>query len=72
MLVSIDKRASALKTILEARHFAINYLPDDAAELIEVFARKTGMKGADRFTNHSWIKLVTGNVTVSLSLLEGS
>ena len=60
MLVSIDKHTSALKTILEARHFAINYLPDDAADLAEVFAGKTSMKGADRFTKHSWIKLVTG------------
>jgi flavin reductase (DIM6/NTAB) family NADH-FMN oxidoreductase RutF len=49
MLVSINKRTSALKTILEARHFAINYLPDDAADLAELFAEKTSIKGADRF-----------------------
>src|SRR5882672_1074363 len=31
MLVSIDKRTSALQTILTARHFALNFLPRDAA-----------------------------------------
>ena len=31
----------------------MNYLPDDAADLAEVFAGKTSMKGADRFTKHS-------------------
>ena len=27
MLVTVDKRTSALQTILDAKHFAINYLP---------------------------------------------
>ena len=60
MLVSVDKRTSALNTILEAQHFAINYLPDDAAELADAFAGKTSAKGADRFDPKSWITLATG------------
>jgi flavin reductase (DIM6/NTAB) family NADH-FMN oxidoreductase RutF len=60
MLVSVDKRTSALNTILEARHFAINYLPDDAAELADAFAGKTSAKGADRFDAASWTTLATG------------
>jgi flavin reductase (DIM6/NTAB) family NADH-FMN oxidoreductase RutF len=60
MLVSVDKRTSALNTILEARHFAINYLPDDAAALSEAFAGKTSAKGPDRFGSRRWNKLVTG------------
>src|SRR5229473_1559748 len=31
MLVSIDKRTAALQTILAARHFALNFLPREAA-----------------------------------------
>jgi flavin reductase (DIM6/NTAB) family NADH-FMN oxidoreductase RutF len=60
MLVSVDKRTSALNAILEARHFAINYLPDDAVELADAFAGKTSAKGADRFDAKSWITLATG------------
>jgi len=60
MLVSVDKRTSALDTILEARHFAINYLPDDAADLADAFAGKTSAKGADRFAAESWTSLATG------------
>ncbi len=60
MLVSVDKRTSALNSILEARHFAINYLPDAAAELADAFAGKTSAKGADRFDAKSWTTLATG------------
>jgi flavin reductase (DIM6/NTAB) family NADH-FMN oxidoreductase RutF len=60
MLVSVDKRTSALNAILDARHFAINYLPDGAAELADAFGGKTSAKGVDRFDAKSWTTLVTG------------
>src|SRR3981081_349153 len=46
MLVSVDKRTSALPTILDARHFAINYLSSERRGLADVFGGKTGLKGA--------------------------
>jgi flavin reductase (DIM6/NTAB) family NADH-FMN oxidoreductase RutF len=60
MLVSVDKRTSALNAILEARHFAINYLPDNAQDLADAFAGKTSAKGADRFDANAWTTLATG------------
>ena len=60
MLVSIDKRTSALSTILAARHFAINYLPRNAAAIADIFAGKGPQKGADRFKTAQWGKLTTG------------
>jgi flavin reductase (DIM6/NTAB) family NADH-FMN oxidoreductase RutF len=60
MLVSVDKRTSALRTILEAQHFAINYLPDSASNVADAFAGKTSVKGADRFDAESWTTLATG------------
>jgi hypothetical protein len=60
MLVSVDKRTSALATILEARHFAINYLPSGQKALADIFGGKSDLKGADRFGTASWIKLATG------------
>jgi len=60
MMVSIDKRTSALATILAARHFAINYLPKDGAEIADAFGGKGPLKGADRFSIGQWGKLTTG------------
>jgi flavin reductase (DIM6/NTAB) family NADH-FMN oxidoreductase RutF len=60
MMVSIDKRTSALSTILSARHFAINYLSRDAAPLADMFGGKGPQKGAARFRSEAWGKLTTG------------
>lgn len=60
MLVAVDKRTSALATIVDAGHFAINYLPRDASDLADIFAGKTELKGASRFQTASWTALVTG------------
>ncbi len=60
MLVSIDKRTSALATIVAARHFAINYLPRQARAVADAFGGKTPLKGADRFQDGAWETRVTG------------
>jgi flavin reductase (DIM6/NTAB) family NADH-FMN oxidoreductase RutF len=60
MLVSVDKRTSALATILAARHFAINFLPREAGAMADDFAGKSQKKGADRFEAGRWGELTTG------------
>jgi flavin reductase (DIM6/NTAB) family NADH-FMN oxidoreductase RutF len=60
MLVSIDKRTSALATILSARHFALNFLPREAAGIADMFGGKGAQKGADRFETGRWGTLTTG------------
>lgn len=60
MLVSVDKRTSALPTILDAGHFAINYLCSAQRGLADVFGGKSDLKGADRFTGAYWTTLATG------------
>ena len=60
MMVSVDKRTSALATIIEARHFAINYLPKSAAALADIFGGKSDLKGAARFDVDAWTTLGTG------------
>jgi flavin reductase (DIM6/NTAB) family NADH-FMN oxidoreductase RutF len=60
MLVSIDQRTSALAVVLAARHFAVNFLPRDAAALAESFGGKGELKGAARFAAGEWIELATG------------
>src|SRR5437660_12245718 len=54
MLVSIDKRTSALQTILAARHFALNFLPREAVEIADMFGGKGPQKGAERFAIGRW------------------
>src|SRR3974377_1566799 len=60
MLVSVDKRTSALQTILAARHFALNFLPREAAAIADVFGGKGPQKGAERFDIGNWGTLKTG------------
>jgi flavin reductase (DIM6/NTAB) family NADH-FMN oxidoreductase RutF len=60
MLVAIDKRTSALATILAARHFALNYLPSEARAIVDAFSGRTPQKGADRFQDGQWQTHVTG------------
>ena len=60
MMVSIDKRTSALATVLAARHFAINYLPRGSESVAETFGGKGALKGADRFEAAQWTVLTTG------------
>ena len=60
VLVSVDKRTSALQTILAARHFALNFLPRDAADIADMFGGKGSKKGAERFEAGRWGTLRTG------------
>ena len=60
MLVSIDKRTSALAAILESRHFAINYLAGDQGDIADIFGGKSELKGSDRFSRGAWATLSTG------------
>ena len=60
MLVSIDKRTSALRTIVAARHFALNFLPREAVEIADMFGGKAPQKGAERFAAGRWGTLRTG------------
>lgn len=60
MIVSIDRKTSALAGIVSRRHFAINYLPAEAAALADAFGGRTGVSGADRFAAGEWTTLATG------------
>ncbi len=60
MLVSIDHKTSALASVLEAKHFAINYLPQGAEDVVDLFSGKSPLKGAARFEAGRWGPLATG------------
>jgi len=60
MVVSIDKKTSALQQVLESRHYAINYLAQDQQAIADMFGGRGDLKGADRFTTAAWGKLASG------------
>ena len=69
MLVSIEKKTSALKIILESNHFAINILPLGTEELANLFTGKGGLKGADRFDPELWTIMTTGAPIYSSAIM---
>ncbi|MGK9055039.1 flavin reductase family protein [Neorhizobium petrolearium] len=60
LMVSVGSATSALGTIRNAGHFAINYLSAADRDLIDVFGGKTERKGADRFDPGRWCTLTSG------------
>jgi flavin reductase (DIM6/NTAB) family NADH-FMN oxidoreductase RutF len=44
MLASIDRRTSALATVLTAGHFAVNFLPRNASAIADLFGGKGTLK----------------------------
>jgi flavin reductase (DIM6/NTAB) family NADH-FMN oxidoreductase RutF len=60
MLVSVDRKTSALAGIVSRRHFAINFLPANAAKVADAFGGRAGLSGAARFTAGEWRVLTTG------------
>jgi flavin reductase (DIM6/NTAB) family NADH-FMN oxidoreductase RutF len=60
LLVAIDKKTSALPTVLAAGHFAVNFLPREASALADLFGGKGTLKGAARFETAAWGVLTTG------------
>ena len=68
MLVSIDKRTSALAAVLAARHFAVNFLSTEATEIADMFGGKGSLKGAARFETARWQTLTTGAPVLASAL----
>jgi flavin reductase (DIM6/NTAB) family NADH-FMN oxidoreductase RutF len=60
MMVSIDRKTSALAGVLSQRHFAVNFLDAAAAHVATAFGGKSGLQNADRFVEDEWATLATG------------
>jgi flavin reductase (DIM6/NTAB) family NADH-FMN oxidoreductase RutF len=60
MAVSVSRSTSALAEILALGQFAINFLPDDAEDLVPIFGGSAHVSGADRFRPEDWTTLASG------------
>jgi len=68
LLVSVDRKTSALETIRASGAFAVNFLPDSAADLSKAFGGGSGASGAERFAGAAWTKLQTGSPVLADAL----
>ena len=60
MLVSIDRKTSALSAVTSSEHFAVNFLHADDGHVADAFSGKAGLSGSERFLDGEWTTLVTG------------
>lgn len=60
MLVSIDQKTGALASVLDRKHFAVNFLPATAGHVADMFGGKAGVHGTARFADGEWTTLTTG------------
>lgn len=60
LLVSVNTSASAYRTIIAQRHFAVNILTHEQQSIADRFAGRDGLKGADRFRGAQWRVLASG------------
>jgi len=68
LLVSVDHKTSALAGILARRHFAVNFLPAEAAMVADAFGGRAGISGVARFVDGEWTTLATGAPVYRLAL----
>ena len=60
MLVSIDRKTSALSAVTSSGHFAINFLDTEASDVADAFSGKAGLSGSERFRDGEWTTMVSG------------
>jgi len=60
MVVSVDRKTTALEGILESGSFAVNFLPEGTAALAKAFGGRTDEDRAARFAEGEWGELATG------------
>ncbi|MCW6507115.1 flavin reductase family protein [Lichenifustis flavocetrariae] len=60
MLICINRTSSSYPIILKRRHFCVNIVHADQAELAGRFAGINGIKGAARYDGADWITMGTG------------
>ena len=65
MMVSISNSTSSLAVVLAAGHFAINYLTQADADLVDLFSGRAGPKGEERFEASRWETGQTGAPVLS-------
>lgn len=70
LLVCVNTAARSAQALLTNGVFCVNCLSSEDKALADVFAGRTGLQGADRFSKGEWIRLTTGAPVLATSLVS--
>jgi flavin reductase len=69
LLVCLNRRSHTNSVVLENGVFCVNTLRDGGAEIADLFAGRTGVKGVERFATGEWSVLATGSPALASAVV---
>ena len=69
LLVCINRRSQTNPVVVENGVFCVNTLGAGGAEIADIFAGRTGVKGTDRFATGEWTVLTTGSPVLTSAVI---
>jgi len=69
LLMCLNRRSQTNPAVVENGVFCVNTLGESGAEMADIFAGRTGVRGTDRFTTGEWTVLTTGSPVLSTAVV---
>src|SRR5262245_12181363 len=69
LLMCLNRRSQTNPIVVENGVFCVNTLGDNGAEIADIFAGRTGLRGSDRFTSGEWAVLETGSPVLASAVV---
>jgi len=69
LLMCLNQRSQTNPVVVENGVFCVNTLGDGGAEIADIFAGRTGVRGSDRFATGDWTVLATGSPVLSSAVV---
>ena len=69
VLMCLNRRSQTNPVVTENGVFCVNTLGDAHAEIADIFAGRTGLQGADRFSTGNWMVLTTGSPVLASAVI---
>jgi flavin reductase len=69
LLMCLNRRSQTYPIVMENGVFCVNTLGAGEAEIADLFAGRTGVKGSDRFNTGEWTTLLTGSPVLASAVV---
>jgi flavin reductase len=69
LLMCLNRRSQTNPMVLQNRVFCVNTLGEGGAEIADLFAGRSGVRGSDRFAFGEWTVLATGSPVLATSVV---
>jgi flavin reductase len=69
LLMCLNRRSKTNPAVVENGVFCVNTLGEGGAEIADIFAGRTGVRGTDRFATGEWTVLATGSPVLSTAVV---